>query len=207
MSEFSAANFLARCWKLGDQDDHQGQKSNNETRIPNPQSCAWLVIYRINPEQKKSNTLTPKTNSQTYWQRAISHVMNEIIFSISSISSCSVQQAAPKQCRKEWNKEQEKRELMHIRSRRWTWSRILRQALRQRRVRVHHVARDTQSSQSARFESHSTECRETCRWRFKSKWRSVKFSSVAHRCKDERTCEETRCCRNEPGSASLSSKM
>ena len=50
---------------------------------------------------------------------------------------------------------------------------------------------DTQSTQSARLESHSTNFRETCRWRLKSKWRSVKFSSVANSCKDERTCEET----------------
>ena len=41
---------------------------------------------------------------------------------------------------------------------------------------------DSESTQSTRFESHSTKCRETC-WRFKSKWRSVKFSSVANRCK------------------------
>ena len=58
---------------------------------------------------------------------------------------------------------------------------------------------DTESTQSARFESHGIKCRETCRWRFKSKWRSVEFSSVANRCKKERQCEETRC-RNEPGS-------
>ena len=105
----------------------------------------WL-FDRINPGPKnpKSNMLTPKTNSQTYWLRAISHVMNEIIFSICSISSCSVPQASPKRCRKECNKEHEKRELLHIRSRRWTWSRILRQALRQRRVRVHQVARDSE---------------------------------------------------------------
>ena len=31
-------------------------------------------------------------------------------------------------------------------------------------------------------------------------WRSVEFSSVGNRCKNERQCEETRCCRNEPGS-------
>ena len=35
---------------------------------------------------------------------------------------------------------------------------------------------------------------------FKSKWRSVKFSSVANRCKDDRNCEETRCSRHELGS-------
>ena len=46
-------------------------------------------------------------------------------------------------------------------------------------------------TQSARFESHSTKCRETCRWRFKSKWRSVKFTSVANRCKNERQCART----------------
>ena len=38
---------------------------------------------------------------------------------------------------------------------------------------------DTLNTQSARFESHRTKCREFCHWRFKSKWRSVKFSSVA----------------------------
>ena len=43
---------------------------------------------------------------------------------------------------------------------------------------------------------------ETCRWRFKSKWRGVEFSSVVNRCKNEQQCEETRCCRNEPGSES-----
>ena len=59
---------------------------------------------------------------------------------------------------------------------------------------------DTQSNQSARFESQSKRCRETCHWRFKSEWRSVEFSSVAIRRKNERQCEETRCCKNEPGS-------
>ena len=59
---------------------------------------------------------------------------------------------------------------------------------------------ETHSTQSTRFESHSPKCRETCRWRFKSKWRSVTFSSVANRCKVDRKCEEPRCCRHEPGS-------
>ena len=39
-----------------------------------------------------------------------------------------------------------------------------------------------------------------CSWRFESKWRSVEFPSVANRCEDERNCDETRCCRHEPGS-------
>ena len=38
------------------------------------------LIESIWTPRSKSNTLTPKTNSQTYWQREISHVMNGIIF-------------------------------------------------------------------------------------------------------------------------------
>ena len=99
----------------------------------------WL-FHRINLDTKiKSDMLTPKTTSQTYWQRAISHVMSGIIFSICSVSAFSALPVAPQQCRKGWNKEQEKRELWQSRSRRWTWSRVLRQALLQRRVRVHQV--------------------------------------------------------------------
>ena len=36
--------------------------------------------------RSKSNTLTPRTNSQTYWQREISHVVNGIIFCVCSTS-------------------------------------------------------------------------------------------------------------------------
>ena len=69
-----------------DHNDHQGQNSNDETRVKNPQSCSWLVFRQnqfgpqdpnqIRWHQKptrrhvwtprsKSNTLTPKTSSQT----------------------------------------------------------------------------------------------------------------------------------------------
>ena len=111
--------------------------------IPDPQSCIWLVNWenQPGPTKSKSNLLTPKTNSQTYWQRELSHVTNGIIFSICSTSAYSGQQAAPKRCRKECNKEQEKRKLWQSRSRRWTWFRRLRQALLQRRVRVHRNVR------------------------------------------------------------------
>ena len=47
--------------------------------------------------KSKSNMSTPKTKSQTYWPRAISHVMNGIIFSICSISAFF---SSPKRCRK-----------------------------------------------------------------------------------------------------------
>ena len=42
----------------------------------------------------KPNTSTPNTNSQTYWQREISHVVIGTIFSICSTSAISAQFAA-----------------------------------------------------------------------------------------------------------------
>ena len=54
----------------------------------------------------KSNTLTPKTNSQTYWQMTISHVMSGTIFSVCSLSAFSALSAALEQCRKGYRKEQ-----------------------------------------------------------------------------------------------------
>ena len=59
--------------------------------------------------QSKSNTLTPKTNSQTYWQREISHVMNGIIFCDCSTSVISIPLIVLKRCRKERKKMQEKK--------------------------------------------------------------------------------------------------
>ena len=53
--------------------------------------------------------------------------------------------------------------------------------------------------------SHKSMCGETCSLRFKSKWRSVEFSSVAIRRKNERKCGETWCHRDKP-ELGLSSK-
>ena len=132
--------------------------------------------------------LTPQTNSQTHWQRAISRV----IHSICSISAFSALPAAPKRCRKECNKEQN----------------------------CGKVEADVEPgsafcgklSYSAELECIQSPGDTNKVWisqhfvlgnqplGFKSKWRSVKFSSVAYRRKVERTCEETRCCGHEPGS-------
>ena len=38
--------------------------------------------------KSKSDTLTPKTNSQTFWPREISHVMSGIIFCVLSSTNC-----------------------------------------------------------------------------------------------------------------------
>ena len=151
--------------------------------------------------KSKSNMLTPKTNSQTYWQRAISHVMNGIIFSICSISAFSAQQAAPKWCRKECNKKQEERELWRSRSRRWTWSRMLRQALLQRRVRVHQIVpgilrAPSQQGSNLTAQSAGKTAAEGSNQNGAASSSQVWLTDA----KNERQCEETRCCGNEPGS-------
>ena len=46
------------------------------------------------PPRSKSNTLTSRTNSQTYWQKRISHVMSGTIFFTCSTSAISAEFAA-----------------------------------------------------------------------------------------------------------------
>ena len=76
-------------------------------------------------QKSKSNTLTPRTSSQTYWQKAISHVMSGTIFSVCSTSAISALPAALRHCRKGHRKKQEKHELWQSQDRRWTWFRKL----------------------------------------------------------------------------------
>ena len=85
-------------------------------------SRAWLGIWpnQPGPERSKSTTLTPKTNSQTSWQRAISHVMLGIIFSICSTLAISALPAALNWWRKRCREKQEKKQLWRSRCRRWT---------------------------------------------------------------------------------------
>ena len=80
------------------------------------------LIESIWTPKSKSNTLTPKTNSQTYWERETSHVMNGIIFCLCLTLAISVLQIVLKWCRKERNKIQVKKELQQSRSRWWIWS-------------------------------------------------------------------------------------
>ena len=49
-----------------------------------------FLIESIWTPRSKSNTSTPRTNSQTSWQREISHVMNGITFCVCSTSAISV---------------------------------------------------------------------------------------------------------------------
>ena len=82
--------------------------------------CSIESIWTL---KSKSNTLAPKTNSQTYWPREISHVMNGIICCVCSTSAISVLPIVLKWCRKECKKMQVKKESQQNRSRWWIWSR------------------------------------------------------------------------------------
>ena len=55
--------------------------------------------------KSKSNTLTPKTNSQTYWQREISHVTNGTVFFICSTSAISALLAAARRVQEQKEEE------------------------------------------------------------------------------------------------------
>ena len=135
--------------------------------------------------------LTPKTNNFTHdeWNKLL-HLCN-----ISHFSSAS----CPKM-RQECNKEQEKRELWQSQSRRWTWSRVLRQALIHHWVRVHQVARGILRAPSQQGSNLKAPCAGKLAAGGSKNDAGVKFTSVANRCKVERTCEETRLRGHEPGS-------
>ena len=73
--------------------------------------------------KSKSNTSTPKTNSQTHWPREISRVMNGIIFCVVLTLAVSVLSIVLKWCQQERKKIQVKKESQQNRSRWWIWSR------------------------------------------------------------------------------------
>ena len=93
--------------------------------FPGPTELLLLVIRsnQFGPKNPISNTLTPKTNSQTYWPREISHVMNGIIFCVCQTLAISVLQSVLKWCRNEHKKIQVKKESQQNQSRWWIWSR------------------------------------------------------------------------------------
>ena len=94
----------------------------------------WTPIY-------KSNTSTPRTNSHTYWQREISHVMNGIIFCVCPTLAISVLQSVLKWCRKEHKKIQVKKESQQSRNQWWIWSRDAAKGLLSCYLLLHQKAR------------------------------------------------------------------
>ena len=89
----------------------------------------------------KSNTSTPKSNSQTFWQREISHVMNGSIFCVCSTSAISVPPIVLKWCRKERKKMQMKEASQQNQSRWWIWSCDTAQGIQTCLPRLHQKAR------------------------------------------------------------------
>ena len=95
---FSSGSF-ENLWRQrsSDQDDYKKEEALPWDMFPEPTELLLIgfVTESIWTPSSKSNTLTPKTNSQTNWQREISHVMNGIIFcvcltqAIFSSTSCS----------------------------------------------------------------------------------------------------------------------
>ena len=83
---FSSGSFVENLWRQrsSDQNDHKGKKPYNETCFQETTELLLIgcLIESIGTPRSKSNTLTPRTNSQTHWQREISHVMSGIIFCV-----------------------------------------------------------------------------------------------------------------------------
>ena len=124
--------------------------------------------HRINLDSKIQiryvDTKNPAHRLRHIDKKALSHVKNGRIFSICSISALSAQQAAPKRCRKECNKEQAK---------------VYDCGKVEANVEpcLASCGKLSYSAECACIKSpHSTKAKETCRWRFKSKWRSIRFT-------------------------------
>ena len=135
--------------------------------------------------------LTPNTTSQTYGQRAISHLMSGTIFSICVTSAILVQFAAlrisalpvaPKRCRKGCHKE-------HIAA---SFS-AAPSSSASNRMGIFRAS----SQQGSNL---TVSAGKLAAAGSKQNDIASEFSSVAKGCKNERQCEETRCCKNEPGS-------
>ena len=100
--------FVICFWRQrsSDQDDHKGEEALQWDMFPEPTELLLIgcLIESIWTPRSKSSTLTPKTNSQTYWQREISHVMNGIIFCGCPTSAILVPPSVLTWCRKERKK-------------------------------------------------------------------------------------------------------
>ena len=140
----------------------------------------WFLTESTWIAQIQIKYVDTKTNSQTYWQKVISHVCGK--YSPSVQYQIFSYQAAPNRCRKECNKEQKKKEL-------WVEPGSA-QDLPQSRARLYPVVHSTRFECAGKPAAGGSD----------QQWRSVKFFSVADRCKIETKCEETCCCRHESGS-------
>ena len=103
---FSVQSPAVHFWKQRscDQDHHQRQRSDDETRVHRA-VWDWLSDKSTWTPKSKSNMLTPRTNSLTCWPRVVLHVMGGVIFLVWLtlwIFLCSVAQCV--WFRKAWTK-------------------------------------------------------------------------------------------------------
>ena len=65
-----------------DPNEKQKEKSNDETRAKNPQSCAYWFSDRIDLDAQNPNQMCrhQKPNARTCWPKAVVHVTNGTIF-------------------------------------------------------------------------------------------------------------------------------
>ena len=82
----------------------------------------WLFESIWTP-RSTSNTLTPRTNSQTHWPREISHVMSGTIFCFCSTLAMSASSTSVQRGRKEHKKMHVKKMSQQNQSRWWIWCR------------------------------------------------------------------------------------
>ena len=94
------------------------------------------LIESIWTPKSESNTLTPRTNSQTYWQREISHVMNGIIFCVCSTSAISVHQLSWSNVKKNTRRCRWRKSHSKVKDQWWVWLQGLPQLCHLRRQKV-----------------------------------------------------------------------
>ena len=170
----------------------------------------WL-FDRINLDSKiQIKYVDTNTNSQTSWQKGISHVMSETIFFICLTSAILVHSAAlrisawpaaPKRWRKGCKNRKERTGSWQSQSRRrWTWPSLSRQVLRLCRIRLR---RKAQGYSRHPFEKIGYVQGNLTQKNTQSR-RSVEFSKMAQRCSSGSSYEETRRDRRRPGTPELS---
>ena len=118
------------------------------------------LIESIWTPKSKSNTLTPKTNSQTHWPRETSHVMNGIIFCVCLTLAISVLQIVLIRWRNDFNKIQEKSESQQNRDLWWILLPGRRRSYRPQLQWALDISRDgvTRTAAESATKEHSDQC-------------------------------------------------
>ena len=148
----SSRSFVVCVWKTTKQWSRwsQREEARQWDMFPEPTKLR-LIVYLIESiwtQKSKSNTLTPNTNSQTYWPRETSHVTNGIILCVCITLAISVLQSVLKWSKRTQKKIQVKKQPQQSRNRRWIWSRDAAKRLLMCQLLLHQKARGNQTWKS-----------------------------------------------------------